>query len=176
MHKHAVDHGTPSARVRAGAQVNPCYSGFSSFLKNSHRCFVHLLMTTINISNNAPTGQMEGSAGAYSFMHGRSRITIGPRIPQRRDGARRVFTDQADTAGGGDSSTKLSQDLARTSERTEHKLDRPCVRFTGCHRYRHRHRNHHRYGRQPPRRRWRNSVCCTVLQLAPRQPTFCLRL
>ena len=31
-------------------------------------------------------------------MHGRSRMTIDPRVPTKcRDGARRVFADQADT-------------------------------------------------------------------------------
>ena len=40
-----------------------------------------------------------GGGGVYSiFMHGRSRMTIDPHILQCRDGACRVFTDQADIA------------------------------------------------------------------------------
>ena len=38
-----------------------------------------------------------GSGGGCTHvMHGRSRMTIDPRIPFCRDGARRVFTDQED--------------------------------------------------------------------------------
>ena len=42
---------------------------------------------------------LEGEGGGTQFVHGRSRMTIDPRIPAIcRDGARRVFTYQADIA------------------------------------------------------------------------------
>ena len=36
--------------------------------------------------------------GVLIIMHGRNRMTIDPRVPTMRKGARRVFTDQADIA------------------------------------------------------------------------------
>ena len=42
--------------------------------------------------------QRYGMGGCTQFVHGRSRTTIDPRIPTMPDGARRVFTNQADIA------------------------------------------------------------------------------
>ena len=39
-----------------------------------------------------------GAGGGTQFIHGRSRVTIDPRIRSIRDGARRVFTNQSDIA------------------------------------------------------------------------------
>ena len=45
------------------------------------------------------SGGAGGGRGCTQFVHGRSRMTRGPRIPAMgRDGARRVFTNQAVTA------------------------------------------------------------------------------
>ena len=50
-----------------------------------------------NLANDLASLSRHGGVCTHS-MHSRSRMTVDPRTPTMPDGARRVFTDQADIA------------------------------------------------------------------------------